>query len=169
MNIATAIPSSSFPVASGSLTAKGTRGTPFASTKSVGDERPRIVARVERAQIVDALPYADELDGKAELDRDRDRDASPGAPVELRERDSRDADGFSEEPRLLEPVLARGRVDDEQRLVGRAIDAALDHAAQLRELGHQVRLRVQAAGGVDDDDVVPTRPPGLDGVVRHPP
>ena len=50
-------------------------------------------------------------------------------------------------------VLAGRRVDDEQRLVRRALEPARDHAAHLRQLVHQVRLRVQAAGGVDDHDV----------------
>ena len=45
------------------------------------------------------------------------------------------------------------------------LEPALDHAAHLRELLHQVRLRVQAAGGVDDRDVLAARAGGLDGVV----
>ena len=43
---------------------------------------------------------------------------------------------------------------------------ALDHAPHLRELLHQVHLRVQAAGGVDDHDVAPARLRRLDRVVR---
>ena len=58
-----------------------------------------------------------------------------------------------EQPRLLEPVLAGGRVDDEQRLVQRAGRLPLDHAPNLGELLHQVLLRVQTAGSVDDHDV----------------
>ncbi len=42
---------------------------------------------------------------------------------------------------------------------------ALDHAANLGELLHQVRLGVEPAGGVDDRDVVAARPGRLDGVV----
>ena len=52
-----------------------------------------------------------------------------------------------------EAVLAGCRVDHEQRLVRRALEAARDHAAHLGELVHQVRLRVQAPGRVDDHDV----------------
>ena len=65
----------------------------------------------------------------------------------------RDLDGLAEELRLPDAVLAGRGVDHEQRLVRRALEAALDHAPDLRQLLHQVRLRVQAAGRVDDDDV----------------
>ena len=71
------------------------------------------------------------------------------------------ADGVVEEARLLQAVLAGRRVDDEQHLVRRAFAPAGDHAAHLGELVHQVRLRVQAAGGVDQHDPVL----GADGVV----
>ena len=46
-----------------------------------------------------------------------------------------------------------------------AFEPPLDHAAHLGELLHQVRLRVQAAGGVDDRDVLAARPGRLDRVV----
>ena len=39
----------------------------------------------------------------------------------------------------------------------RALEARLDHATHLGELLHQVRLRVQPTGGVDDDDVLAAR------------
>ena len=56
-------------------------------------------------------------------------------------------------------------VHDEQRLVGCAREPLLDHAAHFRQLLHQVRLRVQAAGRVDEDDVLAARLGGLDRVV----
>ena len=86
--------------------------------------------------------------------------------VELRQGDAGDVDRLAEEPRLLEAVLARGRVDDEQRLVRRALEPLRDHAAHLRELLHQVRLRVQPAGRVDDHDVAAARLGGRDRVER---
>ena len=73
---------------------------------------------------------------------DCDGDAALCAAVELRQRDARDSDRFSEEPRLLQSVLSCRRVDDEQRLVRRSFQLALDDAPHLRELLHQVRLRV---------------------------
>ena len=47
----------------------------------------------------------------------------------------------------------------------RAFEPVLDHAADLRQLLHEVGLRVQAAGRVDDDDVVAARRRGFDRVV----
>ena len=55
------------------------------------------------------------------------------------------------------PFWPGRRVDDEQRLVRGAFELALDHASHLRQLLHQVRLRVQPAGGVDDHDVARRR------------
>ena len=83
-------------------------------------------ARVERPEVVDALADTDELHGKAELDGDRDRDTASRAPVQLRERDTRYADGVAEETRLLQAVLAGGRIDDEERLVRRAVETPGD-------------------------------------------
>ena len=98
-------------------------------------------------------PTPDELDRQPELVRDRDGHAALGRAVELRQRDAGHAGRLAEQPRLLQAVLPGRRVDDEQRLVRRALEPALDHAPHLGELLHQVRLRVQAAGGVDDHDV----------------
>ncbi len=109
--------------------------------------------RVERPQVVEPFADADELHRQAELVRDRDGDAALRRAVELRQRDAGHADGVVEEPRLLQPVLAGRRVDDEQHLVRRALAPPGDHAPHLRELVHQVRLRVQPAGRVDDHDV----------------
>src|SRR5206468_4406828 len=130
------------------------------------DERAREVLCVERAQILERLADADQLHWQAELVRDRDRDAALGAPVELREGDARHADGVLEEARLLDGVLTRGRVDHEQRLVRCSFGARRDHAANLGELFHEIRLRVQPAGGVDDDDVAAVPARAVDRVVR---
>src|SRR6185436_12774326 len=130
------------------------------------EERAGVVVRVERAEVVDSLSHADELHGNAELMGDRDGDAALRRSVQLRQRDAGHARGLREEPCLLEPVLPRRRVDDEQRLVRSALEPAGDHASYLGELVHEIPLRVQAAGGVDDDDVSLTRTARLHGVVR---
>ena len=109
--------------------------------------------RVERAEVIELLADAHELDGEAELVGDGDGDAALRRAVQLRQRDAGHADRVAEESRLLQAVLAGGRVDDQQGLVRRARQALLDHAAHLGELLHQVRLRVQSAGRVDDHDV----------------
>ena len=73
-------------------------------------------------QVVEPFADADELHRQPELVRDRDGDAALRRAVELRQRDAGDADRLGEEPRLLHPVLPGRRVDDEQRLVRRALE-----------------------------------------------
>src|SRR6185503_13071839 len=79
------------------------------------DERPREVVRIERPEVVQALPDPDQFHGQPELVRDRDRDPALGRAVELGQGDSAHLDRLAEEPRLLKAVLPGGRVDDEQR------------------------------------------------------
>ena len=62
-------------------------------------------------------------------------------------------------------VLAGRRVEHEQHLVRRALDPLGDDVADLRQLAHQVVLRVQPAGGVDDQHVDPAALGRLAGVV----
>ena len=143
------------------------RGTPSCLPATGGaDERTSVVAGVERAQVVEPLPHADELHGQPELVRDRDRDAAFRGAVELRQRDAGHAGRLGEEARLLDAVLPGRRVDDEQRLVRRALDPACDDAADLGELLHQVALRVEPSGRVDDHDVASRAPARLDRVER---
>src|SRR5437870_13327636 len=78
----------------------------------LGDECAREVGRVERAQVLEPLPYADQLDRQADLVGDCDRDAALRRAVQLRQRDAGDSRGLAEQTRLLEPVLAGRRVDD---------------------------------------------------------
>ena len=65
-----------------------------------------------------------------------------------------------------EAVLAGGGVHDEEGLVGCAGDELLGGAAHLVELLHEVGLGVEAAGGVDDEDVGAARLGGGAGVVE---
>src|SRR5215218_9019531 len=51
--------------------------------RALCDQRAGEVSRVERAEVFELLPHADQLDREAELVRDRDRDPSPRAAVEL--------------------------------------------------------------------------------------
>ena len=92
------------------------------------------------------------------------RDAALRRPVELRQHDPGHVDGVAEQPRLLQAVLAGGRVDDEQRLVRRPRQRAAITRRTFAQLLHQVRLRVQAARGVDDHDVAPAGARRLDRV-----
>ena len=64
-----------------------------------------------------------------------------------------DVDRLAEQLGLADAVLAGRGVDGHQRLVRRVGHLLGDHAADLGQLGHQVVLRVQAPGGVDDHHV----------------
>ena len=101
---------------------------------------------------LDALADADDLHRQAELRLDREHDAALGGAVELGEHDAGHVDRVGELLGLHEPVLPGRRVDHEQHFLARA-RGAVDDPAQLLQLLHQVRLRVQAAGGVDEHEV----------------
>ena len=115
------------------------------------------VAGVERHEVVEPLADADVADRQLQVVRDRDGDAALGRAVELRQHDAVGAARRHELARLHEAVLADGRVEHEQHFVRRARHVAADDAADLVELGHEIRARVQPAGGVDDDDVAAAR------------
>jgi hypothetical protein len=72
-----------------------------------------------------------------------------------------------EDPRLGDAVLARGRVQDEEHFVRRARALTADHALDLGQLRHEIRLRVEPAGGVHDQDLRPAGLRGLHGIEGH--
>ena len=80
--------------------------------------------------------------------RDRQGGATAGVAVELGEHDAVVADAVEERLRGVDRVLADHRVDDEEDLVGR------HRVADVRGLLHHLGVDAEAAGGVDDDDVV---------------
>src|SRR5207237_5804126 len=82
-----------------------------------------------------------------------DGDAALGRAVEFGEHDARDARDFEKLSRLLKTVLARDGVEDEKRLMRRTFDFARGDALHLLKLGHQVRLVVKSARGVNDEHV----------------
>ena len=92
-----------------------------------------------------------------------EHDPALGRPVELGEHDARELGGLAELTGLGEAVLAGRRVDDEQRLGDRA-GALVGDPAHLAQLLHQVRLGVQSAGRVGEDEIEVTRRGPLDGV-----
>src|SRR5919107_4481472 len=106
---------------------------------------------VEALELVELLPHAREHD---RLARDRlhaERRAAAGVAVELAHEDAVELDGFGELLGDVDRVLAGHRVDDEQ-------DVVRAHGlADLDELVHQRGVDVQAAGRVDDQDVLAVR------------
>ena len=68
-----------------------------AGAASSGQQRAREVVGVERAQVLELLADADQLDRDAELVGDRQRDAALGRAVELGQDDAGDADRLAEQ------------------------------------------------------------------------
>ena len=96
------------------------------------------------------------MTGRPVTERDRQGGATAGVAVELGQHDAVEADAVEERLRGRDGVLADHRVDDEQHLVGR------DGVADVGGLLHQLGVDAEAAGGVDDDDVVELRAGVLD-------
>ena len=95
---------------------------------------------------------------------DRERDTALRRAVELGQGDTRHIHGLAEQSRLLEAVLARGGIDDEQCLCGapgrrRSITLRTFASSSIRFVW------VQPSGGVDDHDVAAARRRGFDRVV----
>ena len=90
--------------------------------------------------------------GSPSSDADREHDPALGAAVELGEHDPGHPDRLGELACLDEAVLAGRRVEDEQHL-GDVPRRPIGDAADLSQLLHQVRLRVQPAGGVGEHEV----------------
>src|SRR4051794_17890657 len=89
--------------------------------RGLGDQRPRELGRVERAQVLELLARPDELDRQPEFPGDGERDATLGGAVELGQHDAADVDRLGEQARLAQPVLAGGGVDGQQDLVRGAV------------------------------------------------
>ena len=105
--------------------------------------------------------------GKAELPLDAENGPALGRAVQLGQDDAGALDRLLEHLRLGDGVLAAGGIEHQQHLVRRTLDPAADHAANLFQLAHQVGLRVQSAGRVDDQHVEAACPGLLAGVVGH--
>src|SRR3954469_15084864 len=104
--------------------------------------------RVEALELVELLPHAGEQDRLARDRLDAERRAAARVAVELRHHDPVELDGGRELLRDVHRVLAGHRVDDEQDVV------RPDRLADVDELAHERLVDVQAAGGVDDEDVL---------------
>ena len=107
--------------------------------------------RMERFERLELLAEADELDGHARHGLDGKRRAAARIAVELRHDDAVEAERLIEALRHIDAFLARHRIDDEQDFV--RMHGALDVA----ELLHELLVNLQAAGRIDDDDVIHVR------------
>src|SRR3954449_7340946 len=104
--------------------------------------------RVEALELVELLAHAGEQDRLAGDGLDAQRGAAAGVAVELAHQHAVELDRLGELLGDVHGVLAGHRVDDEQDVV------RLDRPADVDELLHELGVDVQAAGGVDDQDVL---------------
>jgi len=104
------------------------------------------------------------MDGKAELLGRCDENSTAGSAVEFGHDQSGHSGCFTEHLDLCKRVLAGRRVQNEQDIVGRVGIKPAEDAADLRQLVHQVRLVLEAPGGVDDQHVLTRRSRLLDTV-----
>ena len=88
------------------------------------------------------------------------RRAAAGVAVELGEHHAVDAEGFVERGRGVHGVLSGHGVHDQQDLV------RLHRRLDALELVHELLVDVQAAGGIEEDDVVAVVPGVSDGLDR---
>ncbi len=95
-----------------------------------------------------------------------DEDAALGGAVELGDDEAGDAEGGAELADLGESVLAGGGVEDKEDVVRCAGDLGGGDAANLGEFVHEILFGVEAAGGVDEDEVARAGAGGSDGVVN---
>ena len=97
---------------------------------------------------------------------DGKRDAALGRAVELRDDERVQLELAVELARLLKAVLTGGGVDDEYGVDGQ-LRALAHHVDHLRQLAHEVRRGMQAAGRVDEYQIGVFGLGALDGVVAH--
>ena len=131
------------------------------------DQRLREFARLEGLQVFQLLAHADEVNGDGFFARDGAQHAALGGAVELGHDQAGELRRLVEGLDLRQRVLPGVAVDHQQHLV-RGGDVGLGHhAADLGQLLHQVLLRWQAAGGVDQHHVLAARAAGAHGVEAH--
>jgi hypothetical protein len=109
--------------------------------------------RLEAFDILGRFAQSDELHRQVQLVLDRENEPRLGRAVELGDEQRGDVDRLLEVPGLLDRVLPRRGIEHQQHLVWRAVDALGDHIPDLRQLAHQVLLRVQSSGRIDDQHI----------------
>src|SRR5207249_1806295 len=83
----------------------------------------------------------------------RQQEASARGAVELGEREARHRDGALEFARLRQAVLPQRGIEHQQHVMWRPGHQPRADALHLLQLGHEILLGVQAAGGIDQHHV----------------
>ena len=99
------------------------------------------------------LADADRMNGKFEALGDRDENAAARRSVELGHDDAGDPGDLGEGLGLRNGILAGRRIEHQQNGMRGGRILLLQHADDLVEFGHQVRLVLKPAGRVDEENV----------------
>ena len=110
------------------------------------------------------LADADEADGNFQPLRDGEHHAALGRAVEFGDDQPGDSQPLVEFLGLRHRILADGAVEHQQHLVRRAGIQTREHALDLFELVHQMRLGVQTPRGIGDQHIDVARARGVQGV-----
>ena len=90
------------------------------------------------------------FDGQAYLLPDRYDHTTLGRAVEFREHDARTVYRLGKLDRLADAVLARRGIQNQDHLMRRGGHLLTNGLLDLRQLGHQIFLRLQSACRIDD-------------------
>src|SRR5262249_47602684 len=101
---------------------------------------------LERCEIVDLFAGADEARWDSKFILDRHDNAAFAAAVEFRHNQASESKRIVELACLTERVAARGRIDNEQRLMRRVRIEFAQGAFYLLQLGHQICFGVLPTG-----------------------
>lgn len=118
-----------------------------------GEESIDELLGIERSEIFWLLARTDEADRDLKLVGDGEDDAALGCAIELRETEGRDGNDLGKGFSLDHGVLTGCGIQDEHDFVRAFRHFAFDDAIDLPELLHEVELRMEAAGGVDQEHV----------------
>jgi len=122
---------------------------------------------VEFGDVCGFLTEADEFYRYIKLVFDGDNDSAASGAVELGQEYPRNVYRFGEHLCLSDCVLACRGIENEQHLIGRAGYFSGYDVADFCQLPHQVRLRMQSPGCVENQDVGGSCCGGLTGIERH--
>lgn len=117
------------------------------------EERVDEFVGAEWSEILGLFADAQVLHGKSNLLADGDHHAALRGSVNLGQHNAGTFYRFGKLERLADAVLSGRGVEDQQYFVRGFGDLLADRVLDLGELGHEVLLRLQAAGGIDDGDV----------------
>ena len=117
---------------------------------------------MEDVEVLELLTGGGVHDGLAGDLADGQCGTTAGVAVQLGEDHAGEVDAVAEGLGSLDGILADHRVDDEENFIG------VDGIADIAGLGHQGLVDAEAAGGIDNDDVVLGALGFLDTLLGHP-